>query len=232
MASQPKVGRSRPTEHPSIGRRAARVFLETEQSARHERIHEPLGLRHRASEFHDDGVAESGLAHDEPRPRARRNARVQALDELRQIDFGRRHLVARRFGFAFGLAFAFAARAFGADALRTALRSRFAVRFARPVLLRVDFRLGLPVAESSAAAPPFASARADLFRARVDPPPALRFVALTPGFAVSTGVSRRLTAFRFGFGGFAARAALALKTSDRVAIGALYQVLARGVQPG
>lgn len=124
------------------------------------------------------------------------------------------------------LAIAFLARVLGADAFRTALRFKLAVRLAPPVLFRVDFRLGLPVAESSNAAPPFFAARFEALRAAVELPPAVRCVALTPGFAVSTSMSRRGLDFFLGFGGFAARAAFALNTSDRVAMCTLYNMLA------
>jgi len=85
-----------------------------------------------------------------------------------------------------------------------------------PLLARVDFRDGVPVAEFSRLAPPFFSDRLDLFLEAVDPLPALRSVALTPGLAVSIGTSLRGRAGRFGRGGLAARCCLALVAWDLV----------------
>lgn len=105
----------------------------------------------------------------------------------------------------FLLARARVARVFELEVLRTALRRRFEVRLARPELARVDLRDGFPVRESSRAAPPLFATRLAAFRDAVEPPPALRSVALLPGSAVSTGTSRRLRAGRLGFGGWASR---------------------------
>jgi hypothetical protein len=100
---------------------------------------------------------------------------------------------------------AFTARALGEWMARTALCCRFADRFNRPVLPRVDLREGLPVAESSSRAPPFFAALFDRFLDAVLPLPALRSVALTPGLDVSTTSSRRGRRGSLGFGGLASR---------------------------
>lgn len=120
----------------------------------------------------------------------------------------------------FFAACAFRARVVGDRASRVARSFRLVVRFARPVLLRVDFREGRPVAESSRAAPVFFATRLEVLRVAVDFLPTLRSVALVRGFAVSTGVSRRGLAARFGFGGRALRAAAARACSAFVAIAA------------
>lgn len=94
-----------------------------------------------------------------------------------------------------------AARADADVVLRTARSCWLVVRLVRSELLRVDLREGLPAGASSSAAPPRRPAR----RLRVVRRAALRSVALTPGFDVSTTRSRRRRLGRFGFGGFAAR---------------------------
>lgn len=64
-------------------------------------------------------------------------------------------------------------------------------------LRRVDLRDGR-ARESSSMYDAFFAAALDMFRAAVEPPPAFRSVALTPGWAVSTGRSRRRRSGRFG----------------------------------
>jgi hypothetical protein len=80
-----------------------------------------------------------------------------------------------------------------------ARRARLLSRFERPVLRRVDLRDGRPDLESSSVAPPLRPARIERLRAAVEPWPAFRRVALTPGIAVSTKTSRRGGAGRFAF---------------------------------
>lgn len=89
------------------------------------------------------------------------------------------------------LAAARRARAFGEVVLRVARRARLLSGFERLALFRVDLRDGRVRAESSSAAPALRPVFFERFRAAVDVPPALRSVALTPGFDVSTGSSRR-----------------------------------------
>ena len=62
--------------------------------------------------------------------------------------------------------------------------------FCRFAARRVLFRLGRPVAESSSTYAALRAALCERLRVPDEPPPALRFVALTPGNAVSTGQSR------------------------------------------
>ena len=109
------------------------------------------------------------------------------------------------------LTLALVARVLDDEAFLIARRCRFEVRLARPALLRVDFRDGLPVAESSRRAPPFLSARFDAFRVPLLPEPARRSVALTPGREVSTNSSRLRRRGDFGLGGRASRCCCALK---------------------
>lgn len=89
------------------------------------------------------------------------------------------------------------ARAFGEVTFRFVRRARLLSRFERFALLRVDFREGRPVAESSRAAPAFPAARFERLRAAVDFFPTLRSVALVLGFAVSTGLFRAAFFARF-----------------------------------
>lgn len=56
------------------------------------------------------------------------------------------------------------ARLLAEEVARIALRCRFEVRLMRPADFRVDFRDGLPVLESSSAAPPLRPARAERLR--------------------------------------------------------------------
>ena len=93
---------------------------------------------------------------------------------------------------------------FAAEALRIALLRRLAVAFP-PLLFRVDLRDGLPVAESSRRAPPLFWARIEMFLFAVWPPPTLRWLALTPGKAVSTEASFRKGRGIFALGGCASR---------------------------
>jgi hypothetical protein len=92
---------------------------------------------------------------------------------------------------------AWALRLFEDEVSRIALRWRFEVRLTRPEAFRVDFREGFPVAESSSTAPPLRAVRFETFLVPLLPPPTFRSLALTPGWDVSTGKSRRGRGGRF-----------------------------------
>jgi hypothetical protein len=83
---------------------------------------------------------------------------------------------------------------------RVCRRFRLLSGFCRFRERRVDFRDGRDF-ESSSAYEAFFAAAFDRLRAAVEPAPAFRSVALTPGFAVSTGVSRRGRFERLGLFG-------------------------------
>ncbi len=98
------------------------------------------------------------------------------------------------------MAAAFRARVFGALARRIWRRVRLLLGLDRVAALRVDLRDGRPLESSSTTDDPVEPFFFKFRRAEV-PRPTFLSVALTPGFDVSTPLSRRVRAGCFGLPG-------------------------------